>query len=71
MKELPTKFRQWRVWPDGTIECLTPSYVIDPEFLRNGTNWIDHMSQKNWVDLGAFSMAYEYALSLNKGAING
>jgi len=66
MKELPKKFGQWRVWPDGTIESLSPAYVIDPEFLSNGTDWIGHMSQKNWVDLGAFSMAYEYALSITE-----
>lgn len=64
MKELPTKFGQWRVWKDGTIESLTPSYVIDPEFLRNGTDWLDHMSQKRWVDIDAFMKAYEYALNL-------
>jgi len=67
MKEQLRVFFNWVVSPDGTIEHISPDYIIEPDLLRSGTDWIDHMSQKNWVDIQSFSSAYEYALSITRG----
>ena len=67
MKEQLRVFLNWVVYPDGTIEHISPDYIIAPDLLRSGTDWIDHMSQKNWVDIQSFSSAYEYALSITRG----
>lgn len=42
------------------IECLSHSYQIDKSQL-NETDWIDHMSEKTWVNINDFKKALHHS----------
>ena len=57
MSNRKKEFNNWKVDRNGGISNERAWYFIDP--CRLGTeNWIEHMSQKVWVDMNAFIPAY-------------
>lgn len=46
----------WTVHEDGTMVHNDKGYVI--EGWRLTENWLEHMSEKNWVDMNTFVPAY-------------
>lgn len=46
----------WKITKEGDLEHLNRYYI---EAYRLGTeNWLDHMREKNWVDMNKFIPAY-------------
>ncbi|MGI3044371.1 hypothetical protein ACRTDM_21865 [Shewanella algae] len=56
-------FGVWAVTDFG-IECLDQGYVISVDRLLEN-DWLDHMSQKTWVNINDFSNAYYAAKKLH------
>jgi len=50
------EFNDWKVDANGGIHNERAEYFIDP--CRLGENWLDHLSQKVWVDMNKFVPAY-------------
>lgn len=46
----------WKVGPDGSMTHEDPYYFI--EGCRLDENWLEHMSQKKWVNMNTFVRAY-------------
>lgn len=46
----------WTVTATGTMKATRYDYVIDSS--RLGENWLEHMSEKRWVDMNTFVPAY-------------
>ena len=60
------KGTQWEV-TDAGIECLDRTYNILAEDLNmtmGEGGWVEHMSEKDWVDLPDFKRAFESAKRL-------
>lgn len=58
------KGRQWAVTTYG-IECRNGLYHIQKHRIResnNGHGWVDHMSEKTWVDIDDFKEALRRAM---------
>lgn len=51
--------RQWAVTKYG-IEARDGTYVIERDRVEED-DWIEHMSEKNWIDLGDFAEALRLA----------
>lgn len=49
---------------DCGIECLTHYYAIDKSRLSEG-DWISHMSEKTWVNVGDFTQALTHAQNIH------
>jgi hypothetical protein len=58
------RFGSWVVTTYG-IECTTSPYPIEISRL-NEHDWIKHMSEKNWVHVGDFSRALNFAIQWNR-----
>lgn len=58
-------FGQWSVYewgiegklPEG---CVGRTYDITKKQLASNDDWVRHMSEKNWVNLGEFTQALNY-----------
>jgi len=46
----------WTIGADGTMRHKKNGYLI--EGFRLSENWLDHMSEKRWVDMNTFVPAY-------------
>ena len=63
LKGKPVSFGQWIVKKDGTLVSDNHmKYTIHHSRIENNLEWIRHMSEKNWVNLGDFTKAYLFAL---------
>lgn len=55
---------QWAITEDG-IECLEHGYVIERSRIGDGEpKWMKHMSEKTWVDMREFELAFDVATLL-------
>ncbi len=63
----PKQFGQWTVYGTGLM-VSDNGYDIAPGEL-NHTDWISHMSEKNWVNMDDFIQAYRYALMCNRSKL--
>lgn len=52
----------WDVEKDGTMVSKKNGYTITAD--RLGENWLNHMAEKNWVDMNTFTKAYIYACAI-------
>jgi len=65
--------RQWAVTAYGIENIRGPyHYYIPKSDLKitmgsPGRTWVDHMAEKNWVDVDAFSEAFNRALEIHGG----
>ena len=56
-------FGQWQVLANNDLYCPAAGYSIPLDELRIGTgtrSWVEHLSEKNWFDLGDFRAACGY-----------
>ena len=66
-RELPpilTRIGTWVVTPIG-LENLIEEYSISKDSL-DGQDWIRHMEEKMWVDIGEFKRALSTAKNMKK-----
>jgi len=52
----------WKVEKDGTMVHRRTGYTITSE--RLGENWLNHMAEKNWVNMDTFVRAYIHACAV-------
>ena len=64
------KFEDWKVYKNGDIFHKEMNYLIEGIRLQEN-DWIEHMIDKNWVNLNNFMPAYFQALAnINISKIN-
>lgn len=51
--------KDWTVESDGTMCHTRNGYTITAD--RLAENWLQHMAEKNWVDMNTFARAYIHA----------
>lgn len=57
------KFGEQWVYDGEYLSNEQRSYHVEKESLLGNTDWIEHMSMKNWVNMEEFTEAYNYVLN--------
>lgn len=55
---------EWKVCPNGGLECNEAGYDISPRQLVKDDWLIMHMMEKTWVDMNEFLPAYFQAMGI-------